>query len=124
LHNKENAFSKNFKNKIMETEIKKIMKKNYFILGIFLIIIALTMISCSNGTFIPPEEATQIQSSQTNKKIINTLQATAKCGRGSISVCYVMYEDSSVSVLKNNHVSNSYLPYTLEQAKLIMLAED
>lgn len=30
----------------MKTETKKIMKKNYLILGVFLVIVALAMVSC------------------------------------------------------------------------------
>lgn len=104
------------------------MKKNYFILVFFILLMALAIVSCSTEKVddtIPQDKSEEVVVEKTNKKIIKTMHAIGyrffSHFSSPVSVCYVMYEDSTVGVFNKNgeHVK----PYSLEEAKAIMLTE-
>ncbi len=69
------------------------------------------------------EKSIVVQNAMDNKEIAATLQAVAAWnGTGCISVTYILYDDATVVVTKPQGKAKIILPYTLEEAKILMEA--
>ena len=71
------------------------------------------------------KESIVVKNATDGKKIAATLQAVAawkESGIVSVSVTYILYDDATVVVTKPQGNSEIILPYTLEEAKILMEA--
>ena len=69
------------------------------------------------------EQSIVVKNAMDNKEIAATLQAVAVWNeRVSVSVTYILYADTSIVVTKPQGNAEIILPYTLEEAKILMEA--
>lgn len=96
------------------------MKK--IIILLILTIVVTSGITLAGVSAYPPVQKEQVM--RTNKSnVVITLTAEAFVGGGSISVAYVLYTNGEVGIIKNKIVKDEYLPFTKEEAKILLQAK-